>query len=96
MEVKPTLLDRIREAQKGDSEMEELKDNMSKGKTEGFCEDEQGTLWSETHSNYVCVEPVETRPQIASTVEKKTLFDFLPLLVEHPESAEPAPSHCLA
>jgi hypothetical protein len=45
MEVKPTLLDRIREAQKGDSEMEEIKENMSKGKAEGFCEDEQGTLW---------------------------------------------------
>jgi sugar lactone lactonase YvrE len=66
--VKPTLLDRIREAQKGDSEMEEIKENISKGKTEGFCEDEKGTLWSETHSNYVvCVDPVETRPQIAST-----------------------------
>jgi hypothetical protein len=44
MEVKPTLLDRIREAQKGDSEMEEIKENMSKGKA-GFHEDEQGTLW---------------------------------------------------
>jgi hypothetical protein len=29
MEVKPTLLDRIREAQKGDREMEEIKENMS-------------------------------------------------------------------
>jgi hypothetical protein len=47
MEVKPTLLDRIREAQKGDSEMDEIKENMSKGKDEGFCEDEQGTLWFE-------------------------------------------------
>jgi hypothetical protein len=44
MEVKPTLLDRIGEAQKGDSEMEEIKENMSKGKA-GFREDEQGTLW---------------------------------------------------
>jgi hypothetical protein len=32
MEVKPTLLDRIREALKGDSEMEEINENMSKGK----------------------------------------------------------------
>jgi hypothetical protein len=47
MEVKPTLLDRIREAQKGDSEMEEIKENMSKGKAEGFREDEQWMLWFE-------------------------------------------------
>jgi hypothetical protein len=45
MEVKTMLLDRIREAQKGDSEMVEIKENMSKGKAEGFREDEQGTLW---------------------------------------------------
>jgi ribonuclease HI len=40
MEVMPTLFDRIREAQKGDSEMEEIKGNMSKGKAEGFRLDE--------------------------------------------------------
>jgi hypothetical protein len=47
MEVKPTLLDRIREAQKGDNEMDEIKENMRNGKAKGFCEDEQGTLWFE-------------------------------------------------
>jgi hypothetical protein len=36
MEVVPTLLDRIREAQKGDDEMDEIKENMEKGKAEGF------------------------------------------------------------
>jgi hypothetical protein len=45
MEVKSTLLDRIREDQKGDSEMVEIKENMSKGKAECFCEDKQGMLW---------------------------------------------------
>jgi hypothetical protein len=47
MQVKPTLLDRIREVQKGDSEMEEIKENMRKGTAQGFREDEQGTLWFE-------------------------------------------------
>ncbi|KAK1681346.1 hypothetical protein QYE76_042194 [Lolium multiflorum] len=47
MEVVPTLLDRIREAQKGDDEMDEIKENMEKGKAEGFRLDEQGTLWFE-------------------------------------------------
>lgn len=45
MEVMPTLLDRSREAQKGDIEMEEIKGIMSKGKAKGFRLDEQGTLW---------------------------------------------------
>jgi hypothetical protein len=47
MEVKPTLLDMIREAQKKDSDLEEIRGNMVKGKAEGFCEDEMGTLWFE-------------------------------------------------
>jgi hypothetical protein len=47
MEVKPMLLDRIREAQKGDSEMVEIEESISKGKAEGFHEDEQGALWFE-------------------------------------------------
>ena len=32
LEVKPTLLDRIREAQKNDKEIAEIKENMVKGK----------------------------------------------------------------
>jgi polyhydroxyalkanoate synthesis regulator phasin len=47
MEVKPTLLDTIREAQKKDSDFEEIQGNMIKGKAEGFREDEMGTLWFE-------------------------------------------------
>ena len=47
MEVKPTLLDQIREAQKKDNEMNEIRENMSNGKAQGFRADEQGTLWFE-------------------------------------------------
>ncbi|XP_071683185.1 uncharacterized protein [Lolium perenne] len=47
MEVVPTVLDRITEAQKGDDEIDEIKENMEKGKPEGFRLDEQGTLWFE-------------------------------------------------
>jgi hypothetical protein len=57
MEVKTMLLDRIREAQKGDSEMVEIKENMSKGKAECFHEDEQGMLWFEN----ICVCPMILR-----------------------------------
>jgi hypothetical protein len=47
MEVKPTLLDMIREAQKKDGDLEEIRGNMVKGKAKGFHEDEMGTLWFE-------------------------------------------------
>ena len=52
LEVKPTLLDRIREAQKGDKEIVEIKENMVKGKAEGFHEDEHGAIWFEKR---ICV-----------------------------------------
>jgi acyl-CoA thioesterase len=52
LEVQPTLMDKIREAQKLDKEMEVIKANMSEGKAKGFHEDEQGTLWFEKR---ICV-----------------------------------------
>jgi hypothetical protein len=52
LEVQPTLMDKIKEAQKLDKEIEEIKSNMSKGKAKGFCEDEHGTVWFEKR---VCV-----------------------------------------
>jgi hypothetical protein len=45
-------MDKIKEAQKLDKEIEEIKSNMSKGKAKGFCEDEQGIVWFEKR---VCV-----------------------------------------
>src|SRR4051812_19917100 len=52
LEVKPNLLDRIREAQKSDAEIDEIKVNMTKGKAEGFREDEHGAIWFERR---ICV-----------------------------------------
>ncbi|XP_073367886.1 uncharacterized protein [Aegilops tauschii subsp. strangulata] len=52
LEVKPTLLDRIREAQKNDKEIAEIKENMVKGKAKGFHEDEHGAIWFEKR---ICV-----------------------------------------
>ena len=42
LEIQPTLMDKIREAQKMDKEIAEIKERMSKGKAKGFREDEQG------------------------------------------------------
>ena len=47
MEVQSTLLGKIREAQKTDKEIAEIKEKMSKGKAKGFREDEHDTLWFE-------------------------------------------------
>ena len=47
LEVQSTLLEKIREAQKDDKEIAEIKEKMSKGKAKGFREDEHETLWFE-------------------------------------------------
>ena len=47
MEVQSTLLGKVREAQKDDKEIAEIKERMSKGKAKGFREDEHDTLWFE-------------------------------------------------
>ena len=47
MEVQSTLLGKIREAQKDDKEIAEIKVRMSKGKAKDFRKDEPYTLWFE-------------------------------------------------
>ena len=47
LEIQSTLMDKIREAQKTDKEIAEIKERMSKGKAKGFREDEHDTLWFE-------------------------------------------------
>ena len=47
LEIQSTLMDKIREAQKTDKEIAEIKERMSKRKAKGFREDEHDTLWFE-------------------------------------------------
>ena len=47
MEIQSTLMDKIREAQKTDKDITEIKERMSKGKAKGFREDKHDTLWFE-------------------------------------------------
>ena len=47
LEIQSTLMDKIREAQKTDKQIAEIKEKMSKGKAKGFREDEHDTLWFE-------------------------------------------------
>jgi hypothetical protein len=50
--IQPTLKDRIREAQRGDQEIEDIRSALKEGKAKEFSEDEQGTIWLEKR---VCV-----------------------------------------
>jgi hypothetical protein len=52
LEVQLTLMDKIKESQKIDKEIDEIKSNMSITKAKGFREDEQGIVWFEKR---VCV-----------------------------------------
>ena len=52
LEVQPLLVDKIKEAQKGDRVMAEIKNNLSEGKAKGFREDENGTVW---YKDRICV-----------------------------------------
>ena len=56
LEIQSTLMDKIREAQKTDKEIDEIKEKMSKGKAKGFREDEHETLWFEDRI-YVPTDP---------------------------------------
>jgi hypothetical protein len=69
--VQPTPMDRIRQAQKEDKEIEKIKENMKKDKAKGFSEDEQGTIWFEKH---ICVpDDPDIRRLISSKKQKKRL-----------------------
>ena len=45
LEIKSTLLDEIKAAQKDDRGMAQIRDKMKVGKATCFSEDEQGVLW---------------------------------------------------
>jgi hypothetical protein len=45
LEIKPTLMEEIQEAQKTDEGIREIKGLIQKGKDKSFREDEQGTVW---------------------------------------------------
>ena len=47
IEVQSTLLGKIREAQKDDKEIAEIKERMGKGKAKVLREDEHDSLWFE-------------------------------------------------
>ena len=45
LEITPTLVEEIKEAQAQDSEIQDIKELIQRGKAESFHLDEQGVLW---------------------------------------------------
>ncbi|KAG8099433.1 hypothetical protein GUJ93_ZPchr0013g37455 [Zizania palustris] len=75
LEARPALEDRIREAQKEDPDMTDIKKNMRKGKAPGFSEDKMGTVW---FGNRLCVPD---KPELKTIILKEahdTLYSIHP------------------
>jgi hypothetical protein len=52
LEITPTLMEEIKEAQKSDEEIWKIKELIQQGKAKSFRVDEQGTVWFEKQ---ICV-----------------------------------------
>ena len=52
IELQPTLISQIKEAQKGNAGIDGIKRQMATGKAIGFTEDEEGVLW---YNGRLCV-----------------------------------------
>ena len=52
LEVKPTLMEDVKEAQKGHESIEGIKRKFKAGKAPSFSEDEQGVVW---FGNHICM-----------------------------------------
>ena len=75
LEVAPTLLDQIREAQKKDKSMKEIKEKMKAGKAEEFTEDEHGTLW---FKGRICVPEEEELRKLILQEAHETRYSIHP------------------
>ena len=65
LELKPTLNDQIKEAQKGHESIEGIKRRISTGKVPGFSEDEHGVLW---YNGRLCVPNI---PELKELILKE-------------------------
>nr|CAH66013.1 OSIGBa0093M15.3 [Oryza sativa] len=75
LEAKPTLFDQVREAQVNDSDIQEIKKNMRRGKAIGYVEDEQGTVWL---GERICVPENKELKNIIMKEAHETLYSIHP------------------
>jgi hypothetical protein len=75
MEVKPTLQDQIKEAQKGHESIEDIKRSMDKEEVAGFSIDTEGILW---HNRRLCVPSIPDLKQLILEEAHNTPYSIHP------------------
>ncbi|WVZ52135.1 hypothetical protein U9M48_003223 [Paspalum notatum var. saurae] len=74
-EAEPTLEQEIREHQKNDEKLQEIRELLKSGKAPHFREDEQGTLW---YKNRICVPNVDSIKKLILSEAHDTTYSIHP------------------
>ncbi|WVZ89072.1 hypothetical protein U9M48_035528 [Paspalum notatum var. saurae] len=74
-EAEPTLEQEIREHQKNDEKLQEIRELLKLGKAPHFREDEQGTLW---YKNRICVPNVDSIRKLILSEAHDTAYSIHP------------------
>ncbi|WVZ58057.1 hypothetical protein U9M48_008368 [Paspalum notatum var. saurae] len=74
-EAEPTLEQEIREHQKNDEKLREIRELLKSGKAPHFREDEQGTLW---YKNRICVPNVDSIRKLILSEAHDTAYSIHP------------------
>ncbi|KAK1556123.1 hypothetical protein QYE76_019031, partial [Lolium multiflorum] len=75
IELQPTLIGQIKEAQKGNASIAGIKSQMAAGKAPGFTEDEEGVLW---YNGRLCVPSDSELKQVILQEAHDTLYSIHP------------------
>ncbi|WVZ97247.1 hypothetical protein U9M48_042797 [Paspalum notatum var. saurae] len=74
-EAEPTLEQEIRNHQKTDEKILEIREQIKLGKAPHFCEDEQGTVW---YKNRICVPDVDSIKKLILSEAHDTAYSIHP------------------
>jgi hypothetical protein len=75
IELQPTLIGQIKEAQKGNASIDGIKSQIAAGKAPGFTEDEEGVLW---YNRRLCVPSDSELKQVLLQEAHATLYSIHP------------------
>ena len=75
IELQPTLISQIKEAQKGNASIDGIKRRISTGKVPGFTEDEEGVLW---YKGRLCVPADSELKEVILKEAHDTLYSIHP------------------
>ncbi|KAK1613387.1 hypothetical protein QYE76_037060 [Lolium multiflorum] len=75
IELQPTLIGQIKEAQKGNASIDGIKSQIAAGKAPGFTEDEEGVLW---YNGRLCVPSDSELKQVILQEAHDTLYSIHP------------------